>query len=294
MNDVHDKTRMFAQVPYDVLDTLKSANAIALYAILKRYAGANGKTHPGRKKLAEDMGFISMKPVDTALDELRKAGLVRTFPRFKDDDGHISYKRDEKHRAQTSNGYVIYDPPTPEVHTPYLSGAYPPTPEVHTPYTSGVHEGDTPEGDTPEGDPPVVPQRGTGQGMGVALIEDPERPASSGYPPAFEAWWADYPKKTGKGDAFRKWKAAKKGIGADELHTRLLDRLPGLLATQQRDPRYVPNPATWLNQGRYDDPVEEAPRPMSQQDQRRAQLVAAAQQLTTPRQEPHYDHLELG
>lgn len=290
MNDVHDKTRMFAQVPYDVLDTLKSANAIALYAILKRYAGANGKTHPGRKKLAEDMGFISMKPVDTALDELRKAGLVRTFPRFKDDDGHISYKRDEKHRAQTSNGYVIYDPPTPEVHTPYLSGAYPPTPEVHTPYTSGVHEGDTPEGDTSEGHPPVVPQRGTGDGGEVALIE--EREAKSSYPAAFERWWDDYPKKTGKRDAYRKWTAAKKGIGADELHTRLLDRLPGLIATQQRDPRYVPNPATWLNQGRYDDPVEEVAQPMSQTQKRQQSIIDAANQLFA--QEVSHDRPAIG
>jgi len=128
--------------------------------------------------------------------------------------------------------------------------------------------------------------------MGVALIEDPERPASSGYPPAFEAWWADYPKKTGKGDAFRKWKAAKKGIGADELHTRLLDRLPGLLATQQRDPRYVPNPATWLNQGRYDDPVEEVAQPMSQTQKRQQSIIDAANQLFA--QEVSHDRPAIG
>lgn len=143
-----------------------------------------------------------------------------------------------------------------------------------------------------EDHPPVVPQRGTGQGMGVALIEDPERPASSGYPPAFEAWWADYPKKTGKGDAFRKWKAAKKGIGADELHTRLLDRLPGLIATQQRDPRYVPNPATWLNQGRYDDPVEEVAQPMSQTQKRQQSIIDAANQLFA--QEVSHDRPAIG
>ena len=130
-----------------------------------------------------------------------------------------------------------------------------------------------------EDQPPVVPQRGTGDGGEVALIEDPERPASSGYPPAFEAWWADYPKKTGKGDAFRKWKAANKKLSADELHARLLDRLPGLLATQQRNPRFVPNPATWLNQARYDDPVEEPQQPVSQQGQRRQSILDAANQL---------------
>lgn len=130
-----------------------------------------------------------------------------------------------------------------------------------------------------EDQPPVVPRRGTGAGVEVAALVTEPAAASSGYPPAFEAWWADYPKKTGKGDAFRKWKAANKKLSADELHARLLDRLPGLLATQQRNPRFVPNPATWLNQGRYDDPVEEPQQPVSQQGQRRQSILDAANQL---------------
>jgi DNA-binding transcriptional ArsR family regulator len=130
-----------------------------------------------------------------------------------------------------------------------------------------------------EEDPPVVPRRGTGAGVVVSALVTEPAAASSGYPPAFEAWWADYPKKTGKGDAFRKWKAANKKLSADELHARLLDRLPGLLATQQRNPRFVPNPATWLNQARYDDPVEEPQQPVSQQGQRRQSILDAANQL---------------
>lgn len=141
-----------------------------------------------------------------------------------------------------------------------------------------------------EDQPPVVPQRGTGSGGEVALIEEPE--AKSSYPAAFERWWDDYPKKTGKRDAYRKWTAAKKGIGADELHTRLLDRLPGLLATQQRDPRYVPNPATWLNQGRYDDPVEEVAQPMSQTQKRQQSIIDAANQLFA--QEVSHDRPAIG
>lgn len=279
MNDVFDRTRMFAAVPHDVIDRLKNANALALYTILKRYAGANGKAHPGRKKLAEDMGGVSVRTVDRVVEDLRQAGLVETFPRFKDEDGNISYTKDERHRNQTSNGYIILDP--------LVTGVAPPRHERHHPLVTGVaprgtpetHEVDTPEVDTPEVHPPVVPRRGTGAGVEVAaLVTEPDA-ASSGYPPAFEAWWADYPKKTGKGDAFRKWKAAKKGIGADELHARLLDRLPGLLATQQRNPRFVPNPATWLNQARYDDPVEEPQQPVSQQDQRRQSILDAATQL---------------
>ena len=138
-----------------------------------------------------------------------------------------------------------------------------------------------------EDQPPVVPQRGTAPGAGVARIEDHP---GTGYPPAFEAWWADYPKKTGKKDAHRKWKAAKKNIGADELHRRLLGHLPALLA---KDPQYVPNPSTWLNQGRYDDPVEDTTPPPTQQDQRRQRLLEAGQRVLA-RQEPQHDYRELG
>jgi len=72
------------------------------------------------------------------------------------------------------------------------------------------------------------------------------------YPPAFETFWDDYPRKVGKKAACRAWTKAVKTITADELHARLLDRLPELNA---RDDRYRPHPATWLNEGRYDDPV---------------------------------------
>lgn len=290
MNDVFDRTRMFAAVPHDVIDRLKNANSLALYTILKRYAGANSKAHPGRKKLAEDMGVSSVKTVDRVLEDLRRAGLVKTFPRFKSEDGHVSHRRDDQHRTQTSNGYVILDPLDTGVPTPGHECPYPLDTGVPTRGTPVTHEVDTPEVDTSEVDPPVVPQRGTGDGGEVALIEEPE--AKSSYPAAFERWWDDYPKKTGKRDAYRKWTSAKKGIGADELHTRLLDRLPGLIATQQRDPRYVPNPATWLNQGRYDDLVEEVAQPMSQTQKRQQSIIDAANQLFA--QEVSHDRPAIG
>ena len=94
----------------------------------------------------------------------------------------------------------------------------------------------------------------------LALVTDaPDAPADpaparkpADYPPAFETFWDDYPRKVGKKAACRAWTKAVKTITADELHARLLDRLPELNA---RDDRYRPHPATWLNEGRYDDPV---------------------------------------
>lgn len=36
------------------------------------------------------MGVSSVKTVDRVLEDLRRAGLVKTFPRFKSEDGHVS------------------------------------------------------------------------------------------------------------------------------------------------------------------------------------------------------------
>lgn len=44
--DVYDHSRKFAMVPQDVIETVQDGNAIALYAILKKYANGDGESHP--------------------------------------------------------------------------------------------------------------------------------------------------------------------------------------------------------------------------------------------------------
>lgn len=70
---------------------------------------------------------------------------------------------------------------------------------------------------------------------------------------AFAYWWDLYPKKVGKTDAERKYKAAVKN-GATTA--QLLDGLTAAVAmwtTSGTEKRFIPNPATWLNQGRWED-----------------------------------------
>lgn len=109
---------------------------------------------------------------------------------------------------------------------------------------------------TPCSPPPGDATAGGHDGSGAAADPAPAR-KPAGYSEAFERWWSDYPRKDAKKDAYRAWTKAVKTITADELHARLLDRLPELNA---REPRYRPMPATWLNGGRYDDPVK-SPEP---------------------------------
>jgi len=74
----------------------------------------------------------------------------------------------------------------------------------------------------------------------------------------FEDFWYKYPKKVGKDAALKAWKKAKPDI------LLVIDALNWQRETkqwQQEDGKYIPNPATYLNQGRWMDeaPTQEAP-----------------------------------
>lgn len=74
----------------------------------------------------------------------------------------------------------------------------------------------------------------------------------------FDAFWAAYPKKVGKD-------AAKKAFDKRKPDGKLLDDMLRAVAKQKQMPgwikdngQFVPNPATWLNQGRWMDGEDDA------------------------------------
>ena len=75
----------------------------------------------------------------------------------------------------------------------------------------------------------------------------------------FEAFWKAYPKKVGKKDAYRSWVKAKD-------KPPLIDILNAIERAKQSEQwtkdhgQFIPNPATWLNQGRWhDEPMKGLP-----------------------------------
>jgi len=69
----------------------------------------------------------------------------------------------------------------------------------------------------------------------------------------FIEFWKSYPRKVGKGAAARAWKKIRPG-------KELLGKMLKAVAVQRRGEawqkesgRFIPNPATWLNQARWDD-----------------------------------------
>ncbi len=74
----------------------------------------------------------------------------------------------------------------------------------------------------------------------------------------FDEFWKLYPKKVGKQAAKNSWKRIKPNA---ELFDRILAAVQKAKNSAQwirNNGQYIPNPATWLNQGRWDDDLEPA------------------------------------
>lgn len=89
----------FAIVPEWILDSDISAQAVRLYAVLRRYADATGACFPSRKTLATRLKVESPKTVDRAIKELVDIGALV-----------VEARRDET-GDQTSNLYLVLTHP---------------------------------------------------------------------------------------------------------------------------------------------------------------------------------------
>jgi hypothetical protein len=72
----------------------------------------------------------------------------------------------------------------------------------------------------------------------------------------FAEFWALYPRKVGKEAARKAWRSINPTTA---LHAKILTTIKTAknCGQWQRDNgRYIPNPATWLNQGRWDDEIQ--------------------------------------
>ena len=91
------------------------------------------------------------------------------------------------------------------------------------------------------------------------------KPKRTTYPDDFEAFWSAYPSKVGKKVALKAWKAARKDGMPD------LDTVVAAVERQSGRRRWsegiIPNPSTWLNQGRWDDGDQVKPMTKAQRIQ---------------------------
>lgn len=72
--------------------------------------------------------------------------------------------------------------------------------------------------------------------------------------PDFASFWSAYPRKIGKGQARKAWRAAVRGRHVEpKVIVATAERFRDTTRAARTEPRFVPHPATWLNGERYDD-----------------------------------------
>lgn len=84
----------------------------------------------------------------------------------------------------------------------------------------------------------------------------------------FNRFWAGYPRKVGKGAARKVWLKLKPSA---ELTEKILLAVNAQLKSEQwrkEKGQYIPNPATWLNQERWEDEVNLSVQKTSEQNER--------------------------
>ena len=90
----------------------------------------------------------------------------------------------------------------------------------------------------------------------VSEAEPKSAPTAPAYPPEFEQWWGEYPKKVGKRRALKDWKQAVKREPSGEIlaATRRFAEYHAACGTEKR---FIPNPSTWLNRDGWGDELPE-------------------------------------
>lgn len=89
----------------------------------------------------------------------------------------------------------------------------------------------------------------------------------------FAAFWAAYPKKVGKQDALRAFARLKVGEGQLAAMLAAIEQQRASPQWAKDGGQYIPNPATWLRQGRWEDEPLSASPPQSDA----ARLLAMAE-----------------
>jgi len=80
------------------------------------------------------------------------------------------------------------------------------------------------------------------------------------YTSDFLEFWETYPRKVGKGAAFKAWKKANGKPSVKNL-IQIIGRQAQSEQWRQDGGKFIPHPTTWLNQRRWEDELERSPIP---------------------------------
>jgi hypothetical protein len=136
--------------------------------------------------------------------------------------------------------------------TPITFNRLPSTGSLSPTTPDGEDGGETEQENNQLGESLTVQTAGMAAGKGTR-----EQPSKTLAERRFDEFWTAYPKKVGKKAAWSAWNKIKPDT---ELYDKIMTAIGRARATdqwQRENGRFIPNPATWLNQGRWDDEYEE-------------------------------------
>lgn len=278
----------FEMVPHWLLHDLSvNALAIRLYLVLRQHANAQGTCFPSRQRLCDLLG-VSLPTLDKARDQLVKAGAI-TIRSRKDaknqwgsslyvvhwdrqdfyaraikffDRGHqetsILTKTHLTKTSTTTNPLVMADDESPDAlpdggsQAPMDGGMGEVPSSGDLGGSGGPDMGSGSNGATMGSRSPSGPQIGPGEGGAPGPTPQDggkRRRVNGAYPDSFERFWRTYPRRAGKKNALAAWLAAIQEIDPQVI----LEAAEHYANDPNREQRFTPHPATWLNQGRWDD-----------------------------------------
>ena len=216
----------WAMVPQDLLyDAALSANAVRIYGCLARHGSDPANCYPSHARIAGLLG-MSERSIARPLAELAEAGWVTKVKRPPLPDG-----------TRRPDAYHVHLEPRSTARSTAQSSAEPPRNPArnHRAESRGERE---PVKESQE----IQRDARAAQDVLQLVVEEPE------IPEPFDAFWELYPRKVAKPKAERAWRkvtddgAVMAGLACWNAYWKSRD-----------DPRFVPYPATWLNDERWND-----------------------------------------
>lgn len=224
----------FEMAPHWVMRHEKiTGNALRLYLQLRSYAGSKEIAWPSKKTLAKDLK-VSTPTVEACLIILRDIGCIEITARFHADG------------RQTSNLYrVLWDEPSEKIfdgHPRNLGGDHLDNLDGdHQTFLDGDHLKNMGTNLYLNEPRPIEPRL-------IEPIHDKPRERSK-FDIAFDEFWSAYPRRSGKikaKDAFRK-------VLKECDPETIIAGARAFADDPNRQEEFTPHPATWLNQGRWED-----------------------------------------
>lgn len=210
---------------------------------------------PGRiKKTVLGYDDLTVEDVDKMLEALATNGFIVRYAAAGEQYIQVVHFRKHQNPHMKERASEIPPPPGLDDGVPIAE----PQPEEAPKEPTGQKEQDEEKPASANGGP-AEPQGEPAEELGADGEKPPQEPEMSAVERRFELFWAAYPKKVAKKEALKAFKKAKPN---EELFTKIMEAIAKAKTSRQwqRDHGdYIPNPATWLNQGRWDDeqPEEE-------------------------------------